>query len=53
MLINVRISELSIDSLNSIPLAILVGILFKLSIDNTDILTLINININKNKIDQF
>jgi NADH-ubiquinone oxidoreductase chain 6 len=28
MLINVRVSELSIDSLNSIPLAILVGIFF-------------------------
>ena len=28
MLINVRISELSIDSLNSIPLAILVGTFF-------------------------
>jgi hypothetical protein len=28
MLINVRISELSIDNLNSIPLAILIGISF-------------------------
>jgi NADH-ubiquinone oxidoreductase chain 6 len=34
MLINVRISELSIDSLNSIPLAILLGSFFNYFINN-------------------
>jgi len=34
MLINVRLSELSIDSLNSIPLAILIGSLFNYLVNN-------------------
>jgi NADH-ubiquinone oxidoreductase chain 6 len=34
MLINVRISELSIDSLNSIPLAILVGSFFNYAVNS-------------------
>jgi NADH-ubiquinone oxidoreductase chain 6 len=34
MLINVRISELSIDSLNSIPLAILIGTFFNYLVNN-------------------
>ena len=34
MLINVRLSELSIDSLNSIPLAILIGSFFNYLINN-------------------
>ena len=67
MLINVRISELTTDNSNSIPLAIMIGIFFNVTLKNipiiiangillllsvvsSDILTLINININKNKI---
>ena len=34
MLINVRLSELSIDSLNSIPLAILIGSFFNYLVNN-------------------
>lgn len=34
MLINVRVSELSIDSLNSIPLAILIGTFFNYLVNN-------------------
>jgi NADH-ubiquinone oxidoreductase chain 6 len=34
MLINVRVSELLIDSINSIPLAIMVGILFNYFVNN-------------------
>ena len=34
MLINVRLSELSIDSLNSIPLAILIGSFFNYFVNN-------------------
>ena len=34
MLINVRLSELAIDSLNSIPLAILIGSFFNYLVNN-------------------
>jgi NADH-ubiquinone oxidoreductase chain 6 len=42
MLINVRISELLTDSINSIPLAILMGIFFILFVDDSSISLLIN-----------